>query len=454
MIFDSILDTIGNTPLVKLNRVGEALECNLFAKCEFFNPGGSIKDRIAARMVLEAEKQGRITPGDTLIEPTSGNTGIGLALAGAVRGYNVIVTMPEKMSREKQVVMEALGTQIIRTPTEAAWDSEESHIAMAKKLQRELPNAHILDQYSNEDNPEAHYSGTAEEILNDLNGKVDMLVVGAGTGGTITGCARRIKESCPDCIIVGVDPVGSILAGDSPVGTYKVEGIGYDFLPDVLNRGLVDKWVKTNDPQSFLIARRLIKEEGLLCGGACGAAVFGALQESSILKKNDNCVVILPDGVRNYLSKFIDDHWMKENRFATKSTLKGKVGDFLDPKSEAKVVCMQSEQSIAQAISTMKENGFSQIPIVDKDKLCGILHERELLDHLMSSEKKDLKKPVRMVMRRNVTSVNKNTPMIALEEIAAQNGSVVLVDENRKPIKVITKIDMVEWIALHQAEEM
>lgn len=315
MILDSILEAIGNTPMVPLKRVGSGLACNLYAKCEFLNPGGSVKDRIAARMVSEAERSGRIKPGDTLIEPTSGNTGIGMALAGAVKGYKVIITMPEKMSREKQVILEALGAKIIRTPTEAAWDAPESHIGVARKLQRELPNAHILDQYSNPDNTLAHYYGTGQEIIDDLQGKIDMVVIGAGTGGTITGIAKRIKEVNPACIVVGADPVGSILAGGTEVSTYKVEGIGYDFVPEVLDRKLVDVWVKTQDQQSFLLARELIRQEGLLCGGSSGAALYAALQEAPRLPRGANCVVVLADGVRNYLSKFVDDQWMHDECF-------------------------------------------------------------------------------------------------------------------------------------------
>lgn len=315
MKFNSILETIGRTPLVRLNRVGSNLPCTMWAKCEYMNPGGSVKDRIGYNMVLEAEKSGRIKKGDTLIEPTSGNTGIGLALAGAVRGYRIIITMPEKMSREKQVVLEALGAEIIRTPTEAAWDSPESHIGVAKKIQRETPNSHILDQYSNPANPDAHYKFTGQEILDDLDNKVDMIVIGAGTGGTITGVARKLKEANPNCIVVGADPVGSILAGGDHIASYKVEGIGYDFVPDVLDRSLVDVWVKTNDQESFTVARRLIREEGLLCGGSCGSAMMAALEAAPRLKAGQNCVVLLSDGVRNYMSKFIDDRWMRENEF-------------------------------------------------------------------------------------------------------------------------------------------
>ncbi len=319
MLFNNVLEAIGRTPLVRLNRVLDGLECDVYAKCEFLNPGGSIKDRIGYRMVLDAEKSGRIKRGDTLIEPTSGNTGIGIAMAGAVLGYKVIITLPEKMSREKQVTLAALGAEVIRTPTEAAWDAPESHIGVAKKLQRELPRAHILDQYANPGNPQVHYDTTAAEILEDLGGKVDMVVISAGTGGTITGVAKRIKEACPTVKIVGADPEGSILAGGTETHSYKVEGIGYDFIPDVLDRRLVDEWVKTNDKESFKLALRLIREEGLLCGGSSGSAMMATLRAAKKLKKGQRCVVILPDGIRNYMTKFIEPTWMKSEGFAESS---------------------------------------------------------------------------------------------------------------------------------------
>ena len=317
MIYSSILDCIGQTPLIPLKRVIRELDCTVYAKCEFLNPGGSVKDRIALMMIEDAEKSGRIKPGDTLIEPTSGNTGIGLALAGAVKGYRVIITMPEKMSHEKQVVLESLGAEIIRTPTEAAWDDPASHIEVAKRMQKEIPNAHILDQYSNKCNPEAHFRGTGAEIVEDLKGKrIDMLVMGTGTGGTLTGTARAVKEYHPACQIVGVDPVGSILANENDeVSSYEMEGIGYDFIPDVLDRSLVDEWVKTNDQESFRLGKRLIHEEGFLCGGSSGAALAGVMAAAPKLSKDQICVVVLPDNVRNYLTKFIDKDWMKERSY-------------------------------------------------------------------------------------------------------------------------------------------
>ena len=315
MIHDSILETIGGTPVVKLNKIGQNLGSELFAKCEFFNPGGSVKDRIGWRMVEDAEQSGRIKPGDTLIEPTSGNTGQGMALAAAVKGYRCIITMPEKMSREKQIALEALGAEIVRTPTEAAFDDPESHIGVAKRLQTEIPNSHILDQYANPSNPDAHYDGTAQEILDDFGTDLQMIVIGVGTGGTITGVAKRLKEEIPGIKVIGVDPVGSILGGGTTVELYLVEGIGYDFFPDVLDNSLVDEYVKTEDEESFLMARRLIKEEGLLCGGSSGSAMIAALKTAAQLTTGQKCLVLLPDGIRNYMTKFPNDDWMKQQGF-------------------------------------------------------------------------------------------------------------------------------------------
>jgi cysteine synthase len=315
MIYQNILETIGRTPHVKLNKVGNDLSCEMYVKCEFMNPGGSVKDRIGYNMVLEAERAGTIKPGDTLIEPTSGNTGIGIALAAAVKGYQAIITMPEKMSHEKQVVLEALGATIYRTPTEAASADPDSHISLAKRLQQELPNAHILDQYSNPNNPNAHYNFTAQEIIDDFGHELDMVVMGVGTGGTITGTARRLKEHNPNIKIIGADPEGSILGGGDEVKPYHVEGIGYDFFPDVLDNNLIDQYIKTNDTDSFRIARQLIREEGLLCGGSCGAAMSAALIAAQSLTQGQKCLVILPDSIRNYLTKHIDNGWMKSHGF-------------------------------------------------------------------------------------------------------------------------------------------
>jgi len=315
MIHNSILKTIGDTPIVRLDKIGANLDCKLFAKCEFLNPGGSLKDRIGLRMIEEAEKEGRIKPGDTLIEPSSGNTGIGLAIVAAVKGYKLIITMPEKMSMEKEVILKSLGAKIVRTPTEAAHDDPESLLGVARRLHSEIPNSHILDQYANPNNPDAHYFETAKEILDEFGKNLAMVVIGAGTGGTITGVAKRLKESIPDIKVVGIDPIGSILGGGSEVNTYHVEGIGYDFFPDVLDNTLVDRYIKTNDQDAFTMARKLILEEGLLIGGSSGSVVWGAIEAARDLSADKNVLVILPDSIRNYLSKFVSDEWMTTNGF-------------------------------------------------------------------------------------------------------------------------------------------
>ena len=315
MILENILGAVGDTPVVKLNSFDKELKCQLYGKCEFFNAGGSVKDRIGVRMVENAEKSGRIKPGDTLIEPTSGNTGIGLALAAAVKGYRMIIVMPEKMSMEKEVTLRALGAEIVRTPTEAGHDDPEGLFEVSKRMNDEIPNSHILDQYGNPDNPDAHYDGTAQEIWDEFGSDLDMVVIGVGTGGTITGIAKKLKELNPNIQIVGADPYGSILGGGDEVFPYQVEGIGYDFFPDVLDNSLVDQYVKVDDQNSFDVARRLIKEEGLLCGGSSGTVVWAAFQAAKDLNSNQKCLCILADGIRNYMGKFVSDKWMKEKGF-------------------------------------------------------------------------------------------------------------------------------------------
>lgn len=316
-IHDSILGAIGNTPMVRLTRFGAGLTCELLAKCEFLNPGGSVKERVALKMIEDAERSGRIKPGDTLIEATSGNTGIGLAMAAAVKGYRLIITMPEKMSKEKQLVMEALGAEIVRTPTSVPHDSPESNFGVAERLRREIPNAHILDQWTNPSNYNAHYEGTALEILEQTGGRIDYFVAGAGTGGTLTGVGRKLKEAVPGVRIVGADPEGSILGGGEPGGPYLVEGIGYDFFPETLDREVVDEWVKTNDEEAFHLALRLIREEAMLVGGSSGSVLMAALKVAERCQNRERIVMLLPDNIRNYMSKFLDPSWMAEKGLAT-----------------------------------------------------------------------------------------------------------------------------------------
>ena len=449
-IYDSICDVVGGTPMVRLARVGRGLPAELLGKCEFLNPGGSVKDRIGVRMLIDAEKSGRIKPGDTLIEPTSGNTGIGLALAAAVKGYRLIITMPEKMSQEKQVVLEALGAEIIRTPTEAAWDSPESHIGVARRLNQVIPDSHILDQYSNPSNPAAHEEGTGEEIVDQCGGRLDAVVMTAGTGGTITGVARRVKARVPGCQIVGVDPVGSILAGPGEIKSYKVEGIGYDFIPDVLDRNLVDRWIKTNDRESFLTARQLIRQEGLLVGGSSGAAVWAAIEVARDMKPGSRVVVILPDSIRNYLTKFVTDAWMRQHGFLRADWELGTIGDLLRMMPRRQLVTADMTDHLSDVLIKLQEHGYSQLPVLDDGKLAGILTETDVLEALVSG-KADRDTSVAEVMVRTVSTVSRHASSQELPRIFERGEVALVVDDDRRVEAILTKMDLIELLAARKS---
>uniref|UniRef100_A0A6B2L2M6 Cystathionine beta-synthase n=1 Tax=Arcella intermedia TaxID=1963864 RepID=A0A6B2L2M6_9EUKA len=450
---NNITEAIGYTPVVRINRIGkeEGLECELLAKCEFLNAGGSVKDRIGKRMIEDAEKSGRLKPGDVLIEPTSGNTGIGLALVAAVKGYKTIITLPEKMSQEKVDVLKGLGADIVRTPTEAAWDSPESHIGVANKLNHEIPNSHILDQYMNPSNPLAHYDGTAEEILEQCEGKLDMIVVGAGTGGTITGIARKLKEKLPNIIVVGVDPVGSILAQpeslNGAISSYLVEGIGYDFIPTVLERGIVDFWIKTEDQEAFTMARRLIKEEGLLVGGSSGTAMSAAVRAAKQLKKGQRCLVILPDSVRNYMSKFLNDNWMFHNGFLKKENssawwAKQTVQQLRLPKPQT----ISTSTTIGTAISEMNRKGFDQFPVVnDAGVLVGTVTEGNLAAQLVNG-RVTVKDSVEKCLYKQFKKVSPSTSLDDLSNYLNSNPFVIVVSESGEVAGVATRIDLLAYI--------
>uniref|UniRef100_A0A667WS46 Cystathionine beta-synthase n=1 Tax=Myripristis murdjan TaxID=586833 RepID=A0A667WS46_9TELE len=439
-ILPNILQRIGDTPLVRINKIPKTfgLKCEILAKCEFFNAGGSVKDRISLRMVEDAERAGVLKPGDTIIEPTSGNTGIGLALAAAVKGYRCIIVMPEKMSMEKVDVLRALGAEIVRTPTSARFDSPESHVGVAWRLKNEIPNSHILDQYRNPSNPLAHYDTTAEEILEQCDGKVDMLVAGAGTGGTITGIARKLKERCPNIKIVGVDPEGSILAEPDELNRtdktqYEVEGIGYDFIPTVLDRKVVDTWYKSNDEDSFNMSRMLIREEGLLCGGSSGTAMAAAVRVAKDLKEGQRCVVILPDSIRNYMSKFLSDKWMVQKGFLREEdimvtkpwwwNLKLQGLNLSAPLTVLPTVTCQN------TIKILKEKGFDQAPVVDEAGLIlGMVTLGNMLASVLAGKVK-LSDPVSKVLYKQFKQIRLTDNLGKLSRILETDHFALVVHE-------------------------
>ncbi|AMD22352.1 HGR013Cp [Eremothecium sinecaudum] len=486
----NVIDLVGNTPLVELTKLPKALgiKPKIYAKLELYNPGGSIKDRIAKAMIEHAEKEGIIHPSrSTLIEPTSGNTGIGLALIGAVKGYRTIITLPEKMSNEKVSVLRALGAEIIRTPTAAAWDSPESHIGVAKKLEKEIPGGIILDQYNNMNNPDAHYHGTAKEIHQQLNnlgkfGDLKAVVAGAGTGGTISGISKYLKEQNRNIQIIGADPKGSILAqpeslNNSDIAEYKVEGIGYDFIPNVLDRSLVDSWVKTEDKSSFKYARQLISNEGVLVGGSSGSA-FAALVEyvnsHPGLTEEDVIVVIFPDSIRSYLSKFVDNEWLKINNLwddeivaplskNDKDAFKGATVKDLHLKP---VVAVKEDAPVSEVVKILRDNGFDQLPVLDNksEKLVGMVTLSQLLKHLSSGKEVHTIKGLYFNFRKlnnfdEVSSYNENktgkkkfvkftvnSQLKELNEFFEKYSSAIITD-GLKPIHVVTKVDLLSYLA-------
>ncbi|CAG9859751.1 unnamed protein product [Phyllotreta striolata] len=458
-ILPNAIAAIGNTPMIKLNKIPEeeGLKCDVYVKCEFFNPGGSVKDRIALRLVEDAEKQGLLKPGYTIIEPTSGNTGIGLALAAAVKGYRCVIVMSEKMSNEKVSILSALGAEIVRTPVNADSNSPDGMFGVTHRLSKEIPNSIILDQYSNPGNPLAHYDTTAEEIYDQCDKNVDMIVIGAGTGGTVTGIGRKFKEISPNTKIVAVDPEGSILAlpdsiNRTDVGFYEVEGIGYDFLPTVLDRSVVDLWIKTNDKESLPMARRLIKE-GLLVGSSSGAAVAGAIRAAKNLEAGKKVVVILPDSIRNYITKFASDQWMVARGFIKPNNT---LNHWWWDKSASElnmdlVKVVPASVTCKEALNGMNKssNKYDQLCVVDKvGNIMGICTSQLLMEKLLNGRIK-LNESIETCIIRIYPKVETNTKLSVVSKILERESYVLVLDKQgdaEKPVGIIKPLNLLQFI--------
>ena len=445
-IHDSVLELIGDTPLVRLSRLEPELRTPLVAKVEFMNPGGSVKDRPAVAMIDAAEADGKLQPGGTLVEPTSGNTGLGLAMAAALRGYRVIAVMPDKMSREKIDTLRAFGAEVVVCPTAVEPDSPQSYYRVADRLTEEIDGAFQPNQYFNQANPEAHFRTTGPELWRQTGGRVTHLVVAVGTGGTISGVGRYLKQCDPSIEVIGADPEGSIYSG-GPVHPYRVEGIGEDFWPEALDQEVIDRYITVSDGDSFLMARRLVAREGLFAGGSTGTALCAALAVARELDDPEAMVVtIIPDGGRPYVSKVFNDSWMREHGYlGDEGALT--VGDVLTAKGEeGPLLTVGSHDAVGRALELMREHGVSQVPVVsgeDERAFVGTVSERGLL--MASADHPGiLGEPVTEVLEPPLPELASADPVSdAIHMLRDQGKPVIVVDDGRS-LGILTAFDLIE----------
>lgn len=454
---DDILTTIGNTPLVRLNSVTRGLEPTVLAKVEFFNPGGSVKDRIGWPIIEDAERDGRLRPGGTIIEATSGNTGVGLAIAAAIKGYRCIFVMPDKMSQEKILLLRAYGARVVVTPTAVEPEDPRSYYSVARRLVEETPNSILANQYYNPVNPQAHYDTTGPEIWEQTNGRITHLIAGMGTGGTITGVSRFLKQQNPAIQIVGVDPIGSILYELHRSGKYttaegyKVEGIGEDFLPGTTDLSAIDEIIQVNDRESLLMTRRLVREEGIFSGGSCGAAVIGAVKyiQKHQLGSDAVVVVILPDSGSRYLSKVFDDDWMRENGFLDQAWSDIRAGDIHSKKDSGLIYTARTTDLLLDVVTLMKDHNISQLPVINaEDRLVGLVSEIDLLNHmLLADHVHQANETIEGMINTDVPVVGPHTRLETLMSLIKDRAAVVIVNNNDQVKGILTKIDILDYLS-------
>lgn len=458
MIYENVLKVIGNTPIVRLNRVAKSSSANFYAKLEYMNPGGSIKDRIGWWMIEDAEKKGLLRPGGTIVEGTSGNTGVGLAIASAIKGYQCIFVLPDKMSNEKIRNLRAFGAKVVVTPTAVEPEDPRSYYQVSRRLARETPNSIYMNQYDNLSNREAHYQMTGPEILKQMP-DIDVFVAGIGTGGTICGVGKYLKEHKPSCKVVAVDPVGSIVYDYFKTGrihtapkTYKIEGIGEDFIPKNYDLSVIDDMIQVEDKESFLMTRDILTQEGLYAGISSGSAVVGAMkwvQQNSESWKGKNVLVVLPDSGNRYLSKVFNDDWMQEAGFLNKASL-GRVSDLIRVAklSTGPVVMAKPSDKVSAVIDRMKDKGISQLPVTDDAGwIKGIISEGSILTALYEGRLKAAD-VIESLVDSSIEFVTPEDPIEKVTRLVTA-GKTPLVSDRRQPnelLTIITKIDLLSYL--------
>ncbi|MSP61032.1 MAG: cystathionine beta-synthase [Myxococcales bacterium] len=452
----NIVDAIGNTPIVRLNKVAAHVKSDIYVKLEFLNPGGSMKDRVALNIIHDAERRGLLQPGGTIVEATSGNTGAGLALIAAIRGYKCIFVMPDKMSFEKIATLRAFGAKVVICPTAVEPEDPRSYYEVTKRIVAETPGSYHANQYHNPANPEAHYVSTAPEVWEQTGGEMDVFCAGMGTGGTISGCGRYFKEKKPGFKVVGVDPIGSLYYDYVKTGrltkpfAYSVEGIGEDFLPSTMNLKIIDEIVRVDDKECFLMTRALVREEGIFCGGSSGAAVAGAIRYAEQLGEvKKNIVVLLPDSAQKYLSKIFDDKWMSENGFLEEPDPLGTVSDMLRSRPKRNIVTVGRGETIRNTIGQLKEHGISQVPVLEQGRLEGLVSELDLLNFLLNNPGK-LDAPIDSLIEADYATVTPQTKVKLLRNIFNEAKLVCVLDRDDL-LGVVTKIDLIEYLATRTA---